>query len=290
MSHYPVLTNGLVLTVVSPVDEELNQDETHTDMVKWREEVHDAMMWARDRPLFRRACRVYEAVAGGSQMTDGGCKGRLRDVHVGLKAPQMGQGEVAMSLVQGGYLYCHYRQSGSNDVGWGCAYRSLQTILSWCVWQGYVTVKGGILPGIEDIQKALVAVGDKEETLVGSKEWIGANEVCYALEELTGVQSRILHVSSGGQMEERGRELVRHFEEVGSPVMVGGGVLAWTILGIARNERTGKCKFLILDPHYEGVDDLTLIQAKGWIAWKGPGVFKSNAFYNLCLPQRPQGV
>jgi hypothetical protein len=38
-------------------------------------------------------------------------------------------GEV--SVVQGIYSYHHYTQDRIDDSGWGCAYRSLQTIISW---------------------------------------------------------------------------------------------------------------------------------------------------------------
>ena len=41
----------------------------------------------------------------------------------------MRDGEV--SAVQGIYSYHHYRQDCIDDSGWGCAYRSLQTIVSW---------------------------------------------------------------------------------------------------------------------------------------------------------------
>lgn len=47
-----------------------------------------------------------------------------------------------------------------------------------------------------------------------------------------------------------------HFETHGTPVMMGGGNLAFTILGIDWNENTGEVKFLILDPHYTGAEDL----------------------------------
>lgn len=50
--------------------------------------------------------------------------------------------------------------------------------------------------------------------LKGSKEWIGANEVCFVLESLTGLSSRIEFVSSGGEMESKGRLLAKHFETV----------------------------------------------------------------------------
>lgn len=45
-------------------------------------------------------------------------------------------------------------------------------------------------------------------------------------------------------------------------ISLGGGVLAHTILGVAWNETTGQIKFLILDPHYTGAEDLQVILDK----------------------------
>lgn len=42
----------------------------------------------------------------------------------------------------------------------------------------------------------------------------------------------------------------------------GGGVLAHTILGVDFNEVTGDVRFLILDPHYTGAEDLKVILEK----------------------------
>lgn len=42
----------------------------------------------------------------------------------------------------------------------------------------------------------------------------------------------------------------------------GGGVLAHTILGVNWSETTGEIKFLILDPHYKGAEDLQTIVEK----------------------------
>lgn len=71
---------------------------------------------------------------------------------------------------------------------------------------------------------------------------------------------------------------------------LGGGVLAHTILGVDYNQSTGKIKFLILDPHYTGGEDLHIIQSKGWCGWKGVDFWDKRAFYNMCLPQVPRGV
>jgi len=283
-SHHGVLGGGLCITQIVPTAQGELSDEATTR----RGSMHDLLCIPTNKPLFRRAYRKYSKTV--FSFTDGGWPGRLSGVHYGIKSHGLGEGGVTVHLVQGNYLYCHYLQDKFNDSGWGCAYRSLQTLFSWVAMEKYCTFDEGRLPSHKVIQKALADIGDKPSSFVGSKEWIGANEVCYALEKLTGIGSKILHVSRGAEMEGKGRELARHFDEQGSPVMVGGGVLAWTILGVARNSRTGQTRFLILDPHYEGRDDLTTIHNKGWVGWKSAEIFVPNAFYNLCMPLRPFGV
>lgn len=66
----------------------------------------------------------------------------------------------------------------------------------------------------------------------------------------------------GIDMAERVRELISHFTREGTPIMIGGGVLAHTILGVDFNESTGESMLLVLDPHYTGVDDIKTIQDK----------------------------
>ncbi|EFO24549.2 Ufm1-specific protease 2 [Loa loa] len=41
-------------------------------------------------------------------------------------------------FISGSYNYHHYMQDGIDDTGWGCAYRSFQTLWSWFVLQGYI--------------------------------------------------------------------------------------------------------------------------------------------------------
>ena len=67
--------------------------------------------------------------------------------------------------------------------------------------------------------------------------------------------------------------------------MIGGGVYAYTILGIEYNDYNGELLLLILDPHYPGSDDsLQNILNKGWCKWKKTDMFRADSFYNLCLP------
>ncbi len=190
---------------------------------------------------------------------------------------------IIRGLVRGDYRYFHYNQDNFNDLGWGCAYRSLQTLISWFILNTSVG-KNIKVPSIPEIQKILVKLGDKDKKIVGSNEWIGAIEVNLVLNELLGIENQILYVSSGSEISSKGRELLYHFQHNGTPVMVGGGVYAYTILGVDYDKVKGECKFLILDPHYVGEDDIKTIINKGWCNWKSIDIFKKENFYNLCLP------
>ena len=47
-------------------------------------------------------------------------------------------------------------QDKTDDAGWGCAYRSLQTIHSWFRFQHYIRTP---VPSLKDIQQTLVDIG-----------------------------------------------------------------------------------------------------------------------------------
>jgi len=241
----------------------------------FRRAVHLSFLLPLDRPLVRRANRAAVGPGAGA---------RLACVHRGLEGRHsVAGGQVA--LVQGQYTYSHYMQDNFDDDGWGCAYRSLQTLVSWFRLQGYTETE---VPDHRQIQKCLVDIGDKEAKFIGSKKWIGSTEVGFVLETACGVESRFLSVSRGSDLASRARDLADHFRVQGSPVMIGGGVYAHTILGVAWGEEEGEVQWLVLDPHYTGQDDMKTIQAKGWCGWKGPKFWNQTAFYNLCLPQRPK--
>ncbi len=251
---------------------------------EFRRHIHRLFLLPVDRPLFRRMNRHLFP-------DDLPSKGALLNVHLGLRLASATGDEGQVHLVQGRYAYHHYMQDGFDDDGWGCAYRSLQTIVSWFRLQGYSATE---VPTHAQIQKCLVDIGDKEAKFVGSKQWIGSTEVGFVVEKACEVQSRFLSVSSGDEMPTKSRELVHHFQTHGSPVMIGGGVLAHTIIGVDWNESTGETRWLILDPHFTGSDRVSgspntpYMQQKGWVGWKGVDFWKKGAFYNMCLPQRPK--
>ncbi|CAG0915400.1 unnamed protein product [Notodromas monacha] len=182
-------------------------EENHPALVAFREALHDAFLLPADHPIFRCGNKHYF-------FDDLGAVGKLMNPHAGISS-------------------CDDKV---NDDGWGCAYRSLQTLASWIRMEGYSTKE---VPTIRDIQQCLVDIGDKPPKFVGSRMWIGSTEVGFVLEKWFGITHKISHVSSGADMISKARELKRHFETQGSPVMIGGGDLAHTILGVQFNEDTG---------------------------------------------------
>lgn len=255
-----------------------------------RETVRAALLQPLHRPLFdTERCSL---VTNAEMLRTADV---LFNVHEGVPGSGVANGE--QFLVDGFYGYYHYMQQGVNDKGWGCAYRSLQTLASWLALNHYTRRPHAGLTH-DEIQRTLVRIGDKPPSFVGSREWIGSVEVGYVLDELFGVTFRSLSVPSGLQLADKAQELKHHFETQGTPVMMGGGSLAFTLLGIDYNALTGECAFLILDPHYTGSEDLNVIQTKtlaleGYKAvacgWRRASTF-AKSFYNLCLPQRPQGL
>ncbi|XP_045600744.2 ufm1-specific protease 2 isoform X1 [Procambarus clarkii] len=265
--HY---ISGHVVNVIYPDDVDERYLETY------RKAVHKALVFPFDRPMMRRANRLTPAPGSKSAA--------LTNTHVGLK-PSTVDGDVR--IVPGTYGYHHYMQNRFDDNKWGCAYRSLQTLVSWFRYQGYTEKP---IPTHADIQKCLVDISDKPSSFLGSRQWIGSTEVGYVLDSMFNISSKFIFVSSGAELANKGRDLSIHFETQGTPIMIGGGVLAHTIIGVDWNAQSGDISFLILDPHYTGSEDLSTIQNKGWCGWKGPDFWDPAAYYNLCLPQRPSCI
>ncbi|CAG2243718.1 unnamed protein product [Mytilus edulis] len=267
--HFQPLSLNTFLTVTYP--SKMSDD----DLVEKRRDLHKKFCLNDDRPIFRRNNKHMF-------LEDLEKYGYLVNPHAGLSPSGVKDG--TPYIVQGLYSYHHYMQDRFDDNKWGCAYRSLQTLISWFRLQGYTEKP---IPGHKEIQQALVDVGDKEAKFVGSRQWIGSMECSYVLDHLIGVTSKIMFVSAGADLSSKGRELAQHFTTQGTPIMIGGGVLAHTILGVDFNDVTGDLKFLILDPHFTGAEELKVILDKGWCGWKGTDFWDQTAHYNLCMPQRP---
>ncbi|CAG9541080.1 unnamed protein product [Cercopithifilaria johnstoni] len=262
-------TNDGLLSVVYPVIQD--------DMVlrNYRAKLHRIFNLPSNRPMLRSV---------QSLQFKHGMQKLLQNPHLHIKSYKP-KGKVY--IISGSYNYHHYMQDGIDDSGWGCAYRSFQTLWSWFVLQGYIDRP---TPTHCEIQQSLYDYGDKDATFVGSQQWIGSIELGYCLENMAGIESRVLTTNSGTEVTGNIRQLALHFKTCGTPVMIGGGMLAHTILGVDFNESTGESSFLVLDPHYSGNEDLHTVITKGWCGWKMPSFWKQEFFYNLLLPIPPQNV
>ncbi|TPP61818.1 Ufm1-specific protease 2 [Fasciola gigantica] len=246
-----------------------------------------------DSPLFRRG----QALLPVPRLTEwlGPNSETLVSPHERLKPPP---GNGSVYVIQGRYTYKHYLQDNTDDKNWGCAYRSLQTLISWLMWQGEVRAQR--LPSITDIQTSLTRTGDKPKSFIGSRQWIGSLELSFCLDEMYGIQCRLLPVAQGSQMTSTAAiVLSQHFASGGGPVMIGGGQLAHTIIGVQLPDtsipgvKPSPTRYLILDPHYTGpAGNLKQILDKGWCGWKDESFWKPTVHYNLCFlpPIRPGRV
>jgi len=267
--HFQIPCISLPVTVVYP------SGVQEKDLENQRKELHNRLCLPTTKPLFRRA-------AANIFLSSTTPSGYLLNPHIGVSQHLVKN--IKQCLVQGYYSYHHYMQDRFDDDKWGCAYRSLQTLVSWFKYQGYTEKE---VPSHQVIQQVLVDINDKPKKFVGSKQWIGSFEVSFVLDNYLGVTSKFINVNAGSELSSVGQQLSHHFLTQGTPIMIGGGVLAHTILGVAYSELTGDICFLILDPHYTGGEDLKTIQDKGWCGWKDMKFWNQTAHYNLCLPQRP---
>ncbi|KAI3413750.1 WD and tetratricopeptide repeat protein [Globodera pallida] len=243
-------------------------------------------------------CAAARAAMGGNRMEEGttaastatndekfdseDLAGLIITPHDGIKT----QPKHKWAVVRGKYAYYHYGQHSFDDAGWGCAYRSFQTVCSWLKFQNHIDASKPI-PSHRQIQQCLVAIGDKTPNFVGSNKWIGSLELSFCLDSMFNISSKILSSKSGADLGEHARALIYHFESGGSPVMIGGGQLAHTILGVDYNVRLGDCQYLVLDPHYTGRDNLDEVLEGGWCAWKPASFWSKKDFFNLLLPINP---
>ena len=189
--------------------------------------------------------------------------------------------------VSGSYQYYHYKCDGYDDIGWGCGYRTIQTICSW-LQGGQTTEKEVEIPSILDIQRILVDCGDKPASFHGSRDWIGCFEASIVIDTLYNVPCKIVHCEQGRGIQ---LDFIReHFSEtkLGGPIMMGGDLDAASkgILGYSIDQCV-----LVADPHFsksnrEDKIDADYLLRNEWISWRSTNSFEPNSFYNACLPQK----
>ncbi|CAF3778068.1 unnamed protein product [Rotaria sordida] len=189
-----------------------------------------------------------------------------------------------IDIVRGTLYFYHYKCDEQDDRGWGCGYRTLQTLCSWIinVKEEYST---SIVPSITKIQEILVDLEDKPVSFIKSKQWIGTCEATMILSQLYDVDCKIIHISNGYNLLNYMNLLSKHFHDFCSPLMMGGDADAASkcILAVRSNKQ-----LLILDPHYSGPSftSINKLRESGYLKWYNvPNDFVSSSFYNLCLPQ-----
>ena len=184
--------------------------------------------------------------------------------------------------------YYHYGL-GHCDHGWGCGYRTVQTILSWLSAEPAPTIS------------ALQDILERAHACPGERGWIGVPDAVIILDELHGCQAKIISLASGAEAGAHLLELAAHFDAGGGPVAVGGGgdVYSKTVVGVIPSPPGA---LLILDPHYAGTESLHIrphsleaaleasdtsrqaLWCGGWVAWRPLSVLRHDSFYNLALP------
>lgn len=228
-------------------------------------------------------------VSGAEKETPQKCDTLLKNVHSGLSEPLADP--VKCSLMKGDCLYFHYGCDGLDDRGWGCGYRTVQTMASWIHFNcssSSLQDQNKPAPSLPEIQRALVAMGDKPGFFSGSREWIGTFEASLVLDWLHDVPCKVVHVRGGGaELEQVAvQELHQHFATHGSPVMMGGDRdnSSKGVLGVCTGDEGSHV--LVVDPHYFGCKlEKTELQRRGWVAWRRVSSLDQSSFYNLCLPQ-----
>jgi hypothetical protein len=204
----------------------------------------------------------------------------------------------AVVFVTGDYEYWHYCLDNVEDSGWGCAYRSGQTLESWVVRQ-----LGGraCVHSILEMQRALHEMGDKSAAFVGSQMWVGSVELSL---NFHGAVCKIIHVNCGSAVFKTENtssvcmQLWDHFKQLGGPVMVGSGDRgggAVTVVGVDLRQPADP-KLLLLDPHFmlsSTRSHLHLVawrtgrKSNSWCTWvKARDYFVRGVMYNVCLPQQ----
>lgn len=206
-------------------------------------------------------------------------------------------------FVKGEFDYFHYGCDGLNDVvsvnhvtncqyryintcscklaisisqGWGCAYRTLQSMCSWIAknHSGAVDVDKDALnsvdvPTIEEIQQTLVSINDKPPEFLHSTDWLGALEVSetlrckvflsinsyfdsqifYVIDTLYDVPCRIQHIPCSQDIRKYCNIIKFYLENYGGLIMMGGDVDA-SSKGIAGMHIAGNDAYLLIVVSY----------------------------------------
>lgn len=92
------------------------------------------------------------------------------------------------TVFRGSLIFYHYKCDGKDDCGWGCGYRTIQTLCSWII-KTKENCSSKTVPSINQIQEVLVDLEDKPPSFNQSHQWIGTCEAAMVLSQLYDVSS-----------------------------------------------------------------------------------------------------
>lgn len=78
------------------------------------------------------------------------------------------------------------------------------------------------VPSIRQIQEILVKIRDKEDTFIGSRDWIGGAETCFVIDELFQTPCHLHHITANDRISSRRKEIVQYFMDQGGLIAMGG--------------------------------------------------------------------
>ena len=94
-----------------------------------------------------------------------------------------------VDVIRGSLSFYHYKCDEQDDQGWGCGYRTLQTLCSWII-NGKEEYSTSTVPSITKIQEILVDLEDKPVSFIKSNQWIGTCEAAMILNQLYDVNRK----------------------------------------------------------------------------------------------------
>lgn len=106
------------------------------------------------------------------------------------------------------------------------------------------------------------------------------------LNQLYEAVSKIIHVLRGKGLIDQVDNIKRHFEQFGSPIMMGGDRDCSSKCIVGLHIGNESVYLLIVDPHFVGkAKSAEHLRRDQWVKWQSLNDFVDSSFYNLCLPQ-----
>jgi len=97
---------------------------------------------------------------------------------------------------------------------------------------------------------------------------------------------KIIYVASGKRLIDQVDNIKKHFEQFGSPIMMGGDRDCSSKCIVGLHVGNEGVYLLIVDPHFVGKAKSTEhLKKDRWVKWQNLDDFVDSSFYNLCLPQ-----